>query len=94
MPEDRDGLPHDKEAHTSPWACLGSRRLEASNILRHLFLGDADAAVENVDPHTVLKLPAAYEDSAAQFGLFYSVADQIAKDRAEQQRITHDPGRG
>ena len=94
MPQQADGLAHDEEADAQT---VASHRIEPSESLensRHLVRRHADASVVDVDTNALPDMTATHENASSGFCVFDSVANQVAQDGAEKQRVAVYRGAG
>jgi hypothetical protein len=94
MPQQTDSLAHDEEADAQTAA---SRWIETSEGLensRHLVSRDADSSVVHVDADALARVTATKKNAVAGLRVFNSVADQIAQDGGEKERIAVNRGCG
>ena len=94
MPQYADGLAHDKEADAQTVA-LG--RFQASKRLKdswHLISRDANSSIVHVDTDALAGATATKKNATAGLCVFDGIANQVAQDGAEEQRVAANRSAG
>jgi len=92
--QNSDSLAHDEEADAQ---AVASRRTKTGEGMEHsgqLVLSDTDSGVIHVNTDAVAGVTATKEDAATGLRVLDSVADQVAQNGAEKQRVALDRGTG
>jgi hypothetical protein len=92
--QNSDSLAHDEEADAQT---IASRRTKTGEGMEHsgqLVLGDTDSGVIHVNTDALAGVTATEEDAATGLRVLDSVADQVAQNGTEKQRVALDRGAG
>src|SRR4029077_2154844 len=94
MSQNSDRLAHDEEADAQT---VVSRRINAGKRLKHsrnLVAGDTDSRVIHVNTDVHTSVTASDEDTATRLRVLDGIADQVAQNGAEKQRVALNRGAG
>ena len=92
--QNSDSLAHDEEADAQT---VASRRTKTGEGMEHsgqLVLGDTDSGVIHVNTDALAGVTATEEDAATRLRVLDSVADQVAQNGTEKQRVALNRGAG
>jgi hypothetical protein len=92
--QNADRLADDEEADAQTIVARGIKAGEGLEYSSHLALGNADPCVIHVNTGASVGLTTPQENAATRLCVFDGVADQIAQNGAEKQRVALDRGAG